>query len=74
MRLLGLAGTTLAGVSGTIGVKVSSKLEAILNKNPGYGTLKSMGDTLEGKSPTTHFSPQFIEEFCYALLTSVEVE
>ena len=50
------------GVSGMIGVKVSSKLEAILNKNPGYGTSKSMGDALEGKSPTTNFFPQFIGE------------
>ena len=74
MRLVGLAGTTLAGVSGTIGVKVSNIMEAVLNKNPGYGTLKSMGDALEGKSPTTNFSLQLIGEFCYAQLTSAEFE
>ena len=45
-----------------------------MNKNLGYGTSKSMGDALKGKSPTTHFSPKFIEEFCYAPLTSAEVE
>ena len=60
MRLVRLAGTTRARVSGTIGVKVSSKLGAILNKNPGYGTLKSRGVALEGKSPTINFSAKFL--------------
>ena len=45
-----------------------------MNKNPGYGTLKSMGDALGGKSSTTSFSPQFIGQFGYAPLTSEEVE
>ena len=47
---------------------------AVLNENPGYGNLKSMGGALEGKSPTTNISPLFIGEFCYAPLTSAEVE
>ena len=72
MRLVELAVTNLAGVSGIIGVNVS-KLEAVLNENPGYGNLKSMGGALEGKSPTTNIPPQFIGEFCYAPLTSAEV-
>ena len=74
MRLVGITKTTLAEVPGIIGVKVSKKLEAVLNKNPGYGTLKSIGDALEGKSPTTNIPPQFTGKFCYATLTSAEVE
>ena len=55
MRPVGLTGTTPAGVFGTIGVKGLSKLEVMLNKNPGYGTLKSMGAALKGKSPNNKF-------------------
>ena len=33
-----------------------------------------MGDALEGKSPTTTISLQFIGEFCYAPRTSAEVD
>ena len=50
------------GVSGASGVKVCGKLEAILNKNPGDGAFKVHGGSLEGKSPTTNFSPEFIGE------------
>ena len=72
MRLVGLAGTNLLGFLAYLASKVS-KLEAVLNENPGYGNLKSMGGALEGKSPTTNISPQFTGEFCYAPLTSAEV-
>ena len=45
-----------------------------MNKLFGYGTVKSIRGALEGKTPTTHLSPQVIEELCYDPLTSLKVE
>ena len=45
-----------------------------MNQIPGHGTVKSMRGALGGKTPTTHLSPQVIEELCYAPLTSSKAE
>ena len=57
MRPVGLSGTTLAGVSETIDVSCQ---QSGGNIEQNYGALKSMGDALERRSLTTHFSPQFV--------------
>lgn len=63
-------------VPGEVGSVVSTKMQSVLNKNPGYPTLVTLSRLFNGENvePPKSIIPSRIPLYKYAPLTSCEVE
>lgn len=76
MEIIEDAKRLLQGVCGDVGEKVRNKLNAVLERNPGYDSLLAVCEILSGKTrtPPEDISPNYIPLLKYAPVTTCDVE